>query len=147
METVLLSSCIGRQFITRHNTPEAALLQLCMQPGCFLSDAPQHPPVLFNVHWFDQASEPSLPHASLADFLDTNPPSINYLQKWYPTALFPSSFPSSTVPACSAKIHPTVKRPVRQSSWVLPYREAQVRSAWSGVGLYWVKPSIRQLYC
>lgn len=138
----------GRQFIRRHNTPETALLQLCMQPGCCVWDAPQQSPVLVNFHWCDQASELSLPHASLAGFLDTNPPSINYLQKWCSATLILSFFLCPCLPW--TKIHPTVKRPVRQvqlspALWRGPAQECMIRS-WASLGLAKHTPTVLLKY-
>lgn len=91
---MLLSSCIWH-FISRHTTTETAQLQLYIPPGCCLWDAPWQLHVPFNFLCSDQALEPDLPTTCLlAGFLDTNSPSINSLQKWYPTTLLPSSLPA-----------------------------------------------------
>lgn len=111
MKTILLSSGIWQTVYQKaqHTWNSTA-------PGCCVWDAPQQPPVLFNFHWSDQVSELNLSHASLADLLDTNPPSINYLQKWCPTTLFPPSFPSSSTPACSGQKNPSNSQETSKTS-------------------------------
>lgn len=114
---MLLSSHIWH-FISRHNTTETAERQLCIQPGCCLWDAPWQLHVPFNFHWSDQALEPDLPTTSLlAGFLDTNSPSINSLQKRYPTTLLPSS-----LPAPSWSVRKSIKQLTRlaRQAWLKP---------------------------
>lgn len=150
METVLLSSCTWQTVYqeaqrTWNSTAPAVYSARLLSLGCTLA-APCA--LQLWLVWSGLRAWPTT--CLLVGFLDTSPPSCNSLQKWYPTVLFPSSLPSSTAPDCSEqKSVKQLRDQEDKAGWVLPYQEAQVRSACSEVGLYvnCIKPSVHQLYC